>query len=100
MNNLLLQLYEQHPRFQELVNINGHLMQNSKPVTDPKFDETPQQLTQTKEHKTNGPKLTQTKDKVGNKTLTENARNFPTSDPLLIVSIENRDSSTITTGVT
>ena len=33
MNNLLLQLNEQHPRFQELVNINDHLIQNSNPIT-------------------------------------------------------------------
>ena len=59
MNNLLLKLDEQHPRFQELVSINDHLMQNSNPVTDRKFDKTPQQLTWTKECKTNGPKLTQ-----------------------------------------
>ena len=80
MNNLLLRLDEQHPRFQELVNISDHLMQNSNPVTDGKFDETPQQLIQIKEWKTNGPKLTQTKDNVGNKNLTENARNFPAGD--------------------
>ena len=33
MNNLLLQLNEQHPRFQELVNINEQLMQSSNPIT-------------------------------------------------------------------
>ena len=42
-NNLLLQLDEQHPRFQELVNINGHLIQNSNPSTHLKLDKTPQQ---------------------------------------------------------
>ena len=34
MNNLLLQLNEQHPRFHELVNINDQLMQSSNPITD------------------------------------------------------------------
>ena len=51
-NNLLLQLDEQHPRFQELVNINDHLIQNSNPSTHLKLDKTPQQLTQSKEEKT------------------------------------------------
>ena len=32
-NTLLLQLDEQHSRFQELVNINDHLLQNSNPIT-------------------------------------------------------------------
>ena len=43
-NNLLLQLDEQHPRFQELVNINDHLIQNSKPCTHLKLDKSPEQL--------------------------------------------------------
>ena len=38
MNNLLLQLDEKHPRFQELADINDHLMQNSNPITHQKFD--------------------------------------------------------------
>ena len=44
MSNLLLQLNGQRPRFQELVNINDHLIQNSNPITDQKFDKTPPQL--------------------------------------------------------
>ena len=48
-NNLLLQLDEQHPRFQELVNINDHLIQNSNPSTHLKLDKTPQQLMRSKE---------------------------------------------------
>ena len=51
-NNLLLQLDEQHPRFQELVNINDHLIQNSNPCTHLKLDKTLQQLMQSKEQKT------------------------------------------------
>ena len=78
---MLLQLNEQHPRFQELVNINDQLMQSSNPITDWKFDEIPQQLIWPKEHRINGQKLTQTDDNVANKNLTENARNFPTGDP-------------------
>ena len=42
MNNLLLQLDEQHSRFQELVNINDHLMQNLNPITHQKSHKTPQ----------------------------------------------------------
>ena len=38
-------------------------------------------MTQPKECRTNGCKLTQTDDNVGNKNLIENARNFPTGDP-------------------
>ena len=32
-NNLLLQLDEKHPRFQELLDINDHLVQDSNPAT-------------------------------------------------------------------
>ena len=49
-NNLLLQLDERHPKFQELIKINDHLVQDSNPGTHQKVDETPpQQLTQSKE---------------------------------------------------
>ena len=51
-NNLLAELDEQHPRFQELVNINDHLMENSDPDTPIKLDrhdKAPQQLMQPKE---------------------------------------------------
>ena len=74
MNNRLLQLDEQHPRFQELVNINDHLMQNSNPIAHQKFDETPQQLTQSKERKTPGQKQTQTNDNTSSKNLTKNSK--------------------------
>ena len=54
-NNLLLQLDEKHPRFQELVKINDQLVQDSNPITHQKFNETPpQQLTRSKECRTPG----------------------------------------------
>ena len=48
-NHLLLQLDEQHPRFQELVSISDHLMQNSNPCTHLKLNKSPQQLMWSKE---------------------------------------------------
>ena len=54
-NYLLLQLDEQHPRFQELVNIKDHLIQNSQnpnSSTNLKTSKTPQQGIRLKEQKT------------------------------------------------
>ena len=56
-NNLLLQLDEQHPRCQELVNINDHFLQNSQNLnssTNLKTSKTSQQGIRLKEQKTPG----------------------------------------------
>ena len=53
MSNLLLQLDEKHPRFQELADINDCLMQDLNLITHHKFNEAlQQQMTQSKGYRT------------------------------------------------